>query len=89
MNPTMGIVIIGADPTTAARIATESTAATMGIMATGNTPMIAAAITGTTITTGGNMNTAAIGAHGMIGTGMPEGFPTCTNTGTTTGTTPI
>ena len=62
--------------------------ATMSIMGTRNTLMTAAAITGTTSTIGNNTNTGAIGAHGMIGTGMPRSIPAFTSMGTITVTRP-
>ena len=76
-------------PMTATITASETAEATMSIMDTGNTRMTGAAIMGTTSTIGDNMNTAAIGVHGMIGTGMPESIPTSTNMGIITATMPI
>ena len=70
-------------------IATESTGDTMSIAATGNASIITAAIAGTTSTIGGNTNTAATGAHGRSGTGMPESIPAYTNMEDITATTPI
>jgi hypothetical protein len=61
----------------------------MGIMATGKTRMIAAAIMGITSTIGGNTNTGAIGVHGMTGTGMPESIPAFANMDAITATMPI
>ena len=83
------IVVIGAVPMIVARADLESVMSIRSIVAIGIALPTEAAITGTTSTRINNMNTKVIGAHGQIGTGMPESIPRCLNRGTITVKTPI